>query len=87
MLFPTLSLARSCQNLAIFEYTPGGSGLNYDETLYGKYHNFRIISFYLIMVFSLIFHFSIGMLLERYGSFPELIRSMTRKFYSRVEEE
>jgi len=75
MLFPTLSVARASKNLAIFEYTPGGTGLNFDETLYEPYHHFRVITYFAIMIYALIFHFCIGMLFEKYGSFPEIIRN------------
>jgi hypothetical protein len=75
MAFPTLAVSRASRNLAIFEYTPGGTGLNFDETLFEPYHHFRIISFGLIMVWALIAHFSIGMLFEKYGSVPEIIRN------------
>jgi len=78
MAFPTLSVARASQNLAIFEYTPGGSGLNYDYTLFEPYHNFRIITYFTVMLWALVFHFSIGMLFERYGSFPEIVRNVMK---------
>ena len=78
LLFPTLSVARASQNLAIFEYTPGGTGLNYDETLFEPYHNFRILSYFFIMLYSLVFHFSIGMLFLKYGSVPEIIRNFVK---------
>ena len=78
LLFPTLSVARASRNLAIYEYTPGGTGLNWDETLFEPYHNFRIISYFGIMAWALAVHFSIGMLFERYGSVPEILRNFVK---------
>jgi len=80
LIFPTLSLARASKNIAIFEYTPGGTGLNFDETLFGKYHNFRIITYFAIMIYALVFHFSVGMLFEKYGSVPEILRNIVKVF-------
>jgi len=76
MFFPTLSIARASKNLVIFEYTPGGPGLNYNETLLVPYHNFRIINYFFIMVYALIVHFMIGMLFEKYGSVPEILKEL-----------
>jgi hypothetical protein len=69
LLFPTLSTARASRNLCIYEYTPGGDGLNWD-TLWWTYHNYRIITYFAIMVYAFVLHFTIGMLFERYGSVP-----------------
>ena len=87
MAFPTLSVARASKNLAIFEYTPGGTGLNFDDTLFKPYHNFRIISFFGIMIYALVFHFSIGMLFERYGNVPEIIKNLQILVFGKQKEE
>ena len=76
LIFPTVSVSRASRNLAIYEYTPGGTGLNWDETLFQPYHNFRIINYFFIMLYALVFHFSVGMLFEKYGSVPEILRNL-----------
>ena len=76
LAFPTLSVARASKNLAIYEYTPGGTGLNFDDTLFEPYHNFRIIAYFGVMIYALVFHFMVGMLFERYGSVPEILKNV-----------
>jgi len=78
LAFPTLSVARASRNIAIYEYTPGGTGLNYDETLFDTYHNFRIITYFIIMIYALILHFLIGMLFEKFGSVPEIVKNLIK---------
>lgn len=76
LLFPTLAVARASKNLAIYEYTPGGPGLNFNQTLFEPYHNFRMISYFAIMLYALVVHFLIGMAFERYGSLPEILKNL-----------
>ena len=80
LLFPTLSTARASRNLCIYEYTPGGSGLNH-ETLWWRYHNYRIITYFFIMIYAFVLHFSIGMLFEKYGSVPQIIMQIKHHFF------
>lgn len=72
LIFPTLSTARASRNLCIYEYTPGGDGLTWD-TLWWEYHNYRIITYFWIMLYAFVLHFSIGMLFEKYGSVPQIL--------------
>ena len=46
--------------------------------MWETYHNFRISVYFGIMLWALVFHFSIGMLFERYGSVPEIIRNIIK---------
>jgi hypothetical protein len=86
MAFPTLSVARASRNLAVHEYTPGGEGLDYNHTLFDPYHNYRIITYFGVMVYALVFHFMIGMLFEKYGSVPEIIRNVAKFFRGNNKE-
>lgn len=76
LAFPTLSVARASKNIAIFEYTPGGTGLNFDDTLFKPYHNFRVITYFFVMAYALVFHFMVGMIFERYGSVPQILKNL-----------
>lgn len=76
LMFPTLSIARASQNIVIFEYTPGGTGLNFDETLYAPYHDYRVITYFAIMVYSLVVTFAVGLLFEKYGNLPSIFRQL-----------
>ena len=87
IIFPNLATARASRNLCTFEYIPGGSGLNYHDTLWAPYHNYRIITYYLVMIFAFFFHLSIGMLFEKYGSVPEIIRNARVTLFGRGREE
>ena len=78
LAFPTLSVARASRNLAVHEYTPGGEGLDYNDTLLEPYHNYRIITYFGVMIYALVFHFMIGMLFENYGSVPEIINHFSK---------
>ena len=75
LLFPTLATARASRNLCIYEYVPGGPGLSWDN-IWVSYHNYRIGTYFSVMIYALIFHFSIGMLFEKYGSVPEIVRNI-----------
>jgi hypothetical protein len=76
MLFPNLATARASRNLCTYEYIPGGPGLNYHETLWIEYNQYRIITYYIIMVYAFFLYLGIGMLFEKYGSVPEIIRNI-----------
>jgi hypothetical protein len=78
LLFPTLSTARASKNLSTYEYTPGGQGLTWD-TLWMKYHNYRVATYFAIMAYALVLHFAIGMLFEKYGCVSDLIKSLQKK--------
>jgi hypothetical protein len=80
LLFPTLATARASRNLCIYEYTPGGPGLSWDN-IWVKYHNYRIGTYFLIMIYALILHFIIGLLFEKYGSVPEIIKNIGKLFF------
>ena len=80
LLFPTLATARASRNLCIYEYTPGGPGLAWDN-LWVKYHNYRIGTYFVVMVYALVLHFLIGMLFEKYGSAPEIFRSAVKYLF------
>lgn len=80
LIFPTLATARASRNLCIYEYTPGGPGLAWDN-LWVKYHNYRIGTYYVVMIYALILHSLIGMLFEKYGSAPEMFRSLLKFFF------
>ena len=86
LIFPTLATARASRNLCTYEYTPGGLGLNY-ETIWWTYHNYKIITYYFIMIYAFVLYFSIGMLFENYGSVPEIIRSLKLYFFPKKKDE
>jgi hypothetical protein len=91
LLFPTLATARASRNLCYYEYTPGGPGLAWDN-IWVSYHNYRIGTYFVVMIYALVLHFSIGMLFEKYGSVPEIARIVIKYFsknkgnYSRSHE-
>ena len=77
-IFPTLATTRAFQNTVIYEYTPGGTGLDFDYTLYKPYHNYRVITYFYVHLFAFFLHLTIGMLFEYYGSVPEIIRALIK---------
>jgi len=87
LIFPTLATARASRNISIFEYIPGGSGLNWHDTLWVNYHNYRIITYFGIMVFAFFFHLSIGLLFDKYGSVPEIIKNFKVAIFGRNHDE
>ena len=87
MIFPNLATCRACQNLIVFEFNPNGSGLGWDHTLWGKNGNYRIITYFLVLTFALISHFTLGMLLEKYGNAPAIWRSLMRYIFAERRKE
>lgn len=87
MIFPTLATARASRNLCLFEYIPGGSGLNWHDTLWVRYQNYRIITYYMVMVFAFFLHLSIGLLFEKYGSVPEILKNLKVTIFGRNRDE
>mgnify|MGYP000903434797 FL=1 len=82
LLFPNLATTRACHSLVVYEFNPNGTGLGWDSTLWGKLYNYRVISYFPTLTFALIFHFTLGMLLERYGSAPAIWRSFMRYVFA-----
>jgi hypothetical protein len=77
-IFPTLATTRAFQNTVIHEYTPGGTGLDWDSTLFEPYHNYRVCTYFYVHFCAFFLHLSIGMLFEKYGSVPEIIKAFFR---------
>lgn len=82
MVVPNVATTRTCFNIVTYEYSPNGDGLGFNDTLYAKYHNWRVINYFPIMIWSLFVHMTIGMLLERYGSAQQIYRSFMRWLFA-----
>ena len=82
LIFPNLATTRACFCLIVYEFNPNGSGLGWDETLWGKLQGYRVITFFPVLLFALVFHFTLGMLLERYGSLPAIWRNFMRYIFA-----
>lgn len=82
LMFPNLATTRACFCLVVYEFNPNGTGLGWDNTLWGKLHNYRVISYFPILTFALVFHFTLGMLLEKYGSAPAIWRTFMRYVFA-----
>jgi len=82
LVFPNLATTRACYSLVVYEFNPNGTGLGWDSTLWGKLFNYRVISYFPTLTFALIFHFTLGMLLEKYGSAPAIWRTFMRYVFA-----
>ena len=64
-IFPNLATVRASRNLVIFEYNPGGGGLDWQQ-LWVSYQNYMIGTFFVVMVWALVSQFTIGYHIEKY---------------------
>jgi len=64
-IFPNLATARASRNLCVFEYNPGGLGLS-SHTLFEPYQHYRIITYYIVMVWALFAQLAAGILFEKW---------------------
>lgn len=64
-LFPNLATARASKALCVFEYNPGGLGLNMD-TLWESYEGYRVIWYFAVMAFALLTHSTMGLIIMSY---------------------
>ena len=64
-IFPNLATARASRNLVLFEYNPAGTGLSY-TTLFENYQNYRISTYFIVMVWALLSQLVIGYYVEKY---------------------
>jgi hypothetical protein len=86
LIFPNLATARASRNLCIFEYSGGGTGLNYHHTLWLKYHNFRIITYFLVMIYAFFLNLTVGLLFEKYGSLPVVFKNLKTSIFGSEEK-
>jgi hypothetical protein len=82
LIFPNLATTRSCYNLVVYEFNPHGTGLGFDATLWGKIDGYRVITYFPVLLFALVFHFTLGMLLESYGSAPAIWKMWMRYVFA-----
>ncbi len=82
LIFPNLATARASRSLCLFEYSGGGTGLNFNDTLWIEYHNYRIITYFLVMIYAFVLYSIVGLLFEKYGSVPEIIYNFMKLFMS-----
>jgi hypothetical protein len=77
-----LATARASRSLCLFEYSGGGTGLNFSDTLWIEYHNYRIITYFLVMIYAFVLYSTVGLLFEKYGSVPEIMNNFMVFFKS-----
>ena len=78
MLFPNIAIARANRNLVQFEYKPGGKGLSLEDTFFEPLDNYRISTFFLIMLYALVSQIFVGVLFEKYGTVSEIYNALRK---------
>jgi hypothetical protein len=66
MIFPSVATARACKNVAMIEYSTGGSGLDW-WNLFEPFQEYRVHLYFLVMVWGFWLHLIIGLFFERFG--------------------
>ena len=82
LVIPNIATTRSSFNIVTYEWNVNGTGLAFDATLFDKFNNWRVITYFPVLLWNFCLHISIGMLLEHYGSANQIWYSFMRWMFA-----